>query len=180
MPYDKTLTFNALSDITFDPSADDIKIKVGGTLLGAINKNFPVTIFITESGSTKSITLKQIDPSVFTTGNTNDLVKDTIAYNYTDLRNDLHIDVCSGSSNKYKIIGWEEDQIGQTCTGSSGCSNYFEISAELNFKAKIEQVTYPNAVIKWKMVVRYSGDVKTNVSPSSALCYAGLYCYACN
>lgn len=179
MPNDKTLTFNALSDITFDPSADDIKIKVGGTLLGAINKNFPVTIFITESGGTKSITFKQIDPSVYTAGNNNDHAKDTIGYNYADIRSNLHVDVC-GSTNKYKIIGWEEDQLGQTCTGSSGCSSDFEICQELNFKAKIEQVSYPGSILKWRMVVRYSEDVKTNVSPSAALCYAGLYCYSCN
>ncbi len=180
MPYDKTLTFNALSDITFDPSADDIKIKVSGTLLGAINKNFPVTVFITESGSTKSITLKQIDASVYTAGNTSDHEKDTIAYNYADIRNDLHIDICTGTSNKYKIIGWEEDQIGQTCTGSGGCNNYFDITSELGFKAKIEQVTYPNGIIKWRMVVRYSGNIKVKEPAASALCYAGIYCYSCS
>jgi len=180
MPYSKTLTFSSLSDITFEPSADDIKIKVSGTLLGAINKSFPVTVFITESGGTKSITLKQIDTSVYTAANTDDLTKDTISFNYTDLRSNLHIDICTGSTNTYKTIGWTEDMIGQTCTGLSGATSYFVLTAELDMKVKIEQVDFPNNIQKWRMVVRYASNVMVKETSANALCYSGLYCYACN
>ncbi len=180
MPYSKTLTFNSLNDISFEPSADDIKIKVSGTLLGAINKSFPVTIFVTESGGTKSITLKQIDTSVYTAGNTDDLTKDTISFNYTDLRCNLFIDVCTGSTNRYKTIGWTEDMIGQTCIGSGGATSYFEITSDLELKVKIEQVNFPNSIQKWRMVARYATNVMVKETSANALCYSGPYCYACN
>lgn len=181
MPYDKTLQFNALTDILFSPSADDIKITVSGTPLGAINKNYPVTIFISENSGNKYITLKEIIPnSDYTAGNNNDHTKDTVGYNYADIRHNLRIEMCAGTPNRYKIVGWEEDQIGQTCTGSAGSISDFEITSELNFKAKIEEVAYPNNILKWRMVVRYTSNIKTKVAAASALCYSDLYCYSGN
>ncbi len=179
MPNSNTLSFSALSDITFQISAGEIKILVNGNNLGSINKSKAVSLYITDSGSSKTITWTEISDIVYNNGNTDNLSSDTIAYDFANLHANLHIDCCNGSSNRYKIIGWEDETIGQTCTGSAGSTNFFDINAALNFKSKLEQVTY-QGVTEWKMVVRYSSAVMTKETASTALCYTGLYCYYCN
>ena len=179
MPNSNTLSFSAVTDISFQSSASEIKILVNGTLLGTINKNKAVSVYITDSGSTKTITWTEISDNIYNNGNAGNLSSDTIAYDYANLQANLHIDCCSGASNKYKIIGWEDETIGQSCTGSAGSSNFFDITTALNFKSRIEQVT-DQGVTEWKMVVRYSSAVMTKETASTALCYTGLYCYYCN
>ncbi len=176
--YNNTLQFSNLSDIKFECASNEIKIIVSGNVLGIINRNYPITLFITENGSSKAITLKQISNSEYLQNNTNNLLTDTIAFNYANLQGGLHIDSCTGSTNKYKVIGWEDESLGQSCTGSSGCDCYFDICATLNFKAKIEMTTM-GSITQLRLIVRYESNVNVQAPIGTALCNTGLYCYCC-
>lgn len=65
-----TLPFGNVGDITFTPSGQDLKIYVSGQLLGTFNSSSPATLFITQNGSNKAITFKQISQSAYMQGNT--------------------------------------------------------------------------------------------------------------
>ncbi|HMU68766.1 MAG TPA: hypothetical protein PKC38_02090 [Chitinophagales bacterium] len=175
-----TLPFGNVGDITFTPSGQDLKIYVSGQLLGTFNSSSPATVFITQNGSNKAITFKQISQSAYMQGNTGTPGADTIYFN--PLTGNSKIEACSGGAGCFKLtgIGWEDDDYGQTCTGGSkGFTNLFNISAEGQLKAKFEQVSI-NGSMQIRLVARYSGNVMCKQTPATAICCNDNYCYYCN
>lgn len=175
-----TLPFNNVSEIALEPSGQDLKILVNGQQLGALNASFPATLFISQNGSVKTITFKQISQGAYTQGNTNTPGVDTIYFN--PITGGAKIEMCGGSSTCFKMvgIGWDDDDYGQGCTGGTkGFTNFFAISTEGQFKAKIEQVTI-NGSPAIRLVVRYAGNVMCKQTPATALCCGDSYCYYCN
>lgn len=173
-----TLSFNSPSEITFSGSATELRILVNGTLLGAINANTPVTLFISQQGSQKAITLQAISNNDYTNGNTNS-ANDTVHFNHLNLNANMQVQVCSTNSSLYKLtaIGVEDDITGQGCQGNpNGFTHLFNISASGVFKAKIESYTYGGQTING-VVVRYSANVMNNVAPSAAVCHVSPYCF---
>ncbi len=172
-----TLNFSTVTDIKFQSNGTELKIFVSNTLLGSINQSTPVTLFITETGSTKSITIKTITQAEYVSGNTNDPDLDTVPFSFAAAAANLHVDVCTGTPGLYKTIGIEVDNIGSVCVGT-GSVQFFNISAEKVFKAKIETVVV-NGANQLRMVVRYAGNIMSQQTSATALCYNGPFCLVC-
>lgn len=179
MPFSNTLSFNNSSDIVFQPAGNELRVYVKGALLGAINAAYPVTMYTTVSNGVKSITMTQITNSVYCSGNTNNPNFDTVYYNFNQSGHLPSVSCCGSNNALYKTIGWDNDGTSQTCVGTTGYTNVFDISANLSFKTKIEQVIINNQP-QLRMVVRYSGGVYQCVNASVAICYATPYCYYCD
>ncbi len=178
MPILNTLPFTNVSEITFDTTATELKIKVNGTLLGSICSSYPATVFITNTNGNKTITFKQISNNEYIAGNTNNPLVDTVFYNFNSKKCNTQIGLCSSSASTFKIIGWDMEDTGHICTGS-GHTNYFNISSESQLKAKVEQVVINGQTVT-RMVARYSGNIYQAETVATAPCYSGLYCYVCS
>jgi len=177
-----TLPFNSPSEITFTPSSTDLKVFVNGTQLGVISTQSAVTMFVSVSNGQKYLTIKPITDSIYNSGNSNQLGIDTLYYNQAHVNTNAHVEGCSTSGTTFKFagIGWEDETCGQTCSGGGKTfTNFFDISAENVLKAKMESVTYNGQNYTW-MVARYSQNIMVKQPASSAPCYTGPYCYACN
>ncbi|MFI5172699.1 MAG: hypothetical protein ACHQFW_09920 [Chitinophagales bacterium] len=176
-----TLPLTATSVVLFENVAGnikDIKITVDGQLLGYINHNYPVTIFVTNNSGSKTITWKDITDTEYTSGNRSIFGQDTFITDVLDADQNFSFGNCNTGDN-YKIIGWDDEICGQSCVGSGGWNQYFGINASLELKCKTEEFTY-NGVNKWRAVMRYDRNVMRNEAESSAQCYSGgPYCYAC-
>ena len=158
----------------------NIKIFVDSVLLGSINNNFPVTIFVTNTGGSKTITLEEITSQQYTAGNKNKYGIDTFLNAVADAALYFSFGVCGGSNESYKIIGWDEEVTGQICiAGSHGFSQYFGTNSSLELKCKTEEFDYKGTT-KWRMVSRYGSNVNHSEAIATATSYSGSYCYACN
>lgn len=176
MPYQNTLPFQQLSEITFECSATEIKIKVNQTLLGTLNTTQAASVFITTQNANKAITFKQISNNEYCQGNTNNPNTDTVYCNQNLVK--FEIVGCSSSPATFKMIGWDVENTGQICTGN-GHTNFFNISQDSMFKAKIETVTVNGAQVL-RLVVKYASNIYQAETLATAPCYSGLYCYTCN
>ncbi len=56
---------------------------------------------------------------------------------------------------------------------------YYAINAEQQLKCKSEEFIIAGVSV-WKMVARFSTNVNRRETKASAVCYGGIYCYACN
>lgn len=177
-PFQNSLTFNSVADIKFTISATEVKIHVGTQLLGTINNLYPVSVYVVISGNVKTLWMKEIAQSDYTQGNSNNPNSDTIQLPLDTPNLSLTIDVCPSNNNKYKIIGWETDTVGQICAGGNGTDTYYDISNYLYFKAKIEPVTDGSST-KDMMVTRYPSNVNVNYSGTEPRCASTPYCYVC-
>lgn len=171
--YSKTLSFTNESDITFQCSTNYVEIFVNSVTLGKINHNFPVTVYVTvNSGGNKAITMEEISNADYTVHNN---ANRTVIYNHLYQNNGLHVSKCS-SSNRFVTIGIEDENFGVNC--SSGISeDYFDISASLSFKAKMETTTINNQTV-YRMFVRYGQDI-ANQCGTNPVCGTTLFCYKC-
>jgi len=177
MPIQNTLPFTNVSEITFDATATELKIKVNGSLLGSICSSYAATVFITNTAGSKTITFKQISNNEYSAGNTNNMLVDTVYYNFNSKKCDTKIGICSASVDTFKIIGWDTEDTGQICSGN-GHTHFFNISSESQLKAKVEQVVINSQTVT-RMVARYLGNIYQSETLSTAPCYTGLYCYVC-
>lgn len=170
--YSKTLTFSSESEIEFRCYNNRVEIHVGNEQLGAINPSFPINLYVTVGSSGKSITLAEISSSDYLYQNNQDR---TVIFNQENTGNQLHVQRCS-SSNIFKCIGVDDENMGITCS-SGECEEYFDISAELHFKSKMEQKTV-GGVSVYRMFVRYSENVVGQCG-ENPVCNNGLFCYKC-
>lgn len=170
--YSKTLTFSTESEIEFSSYTNRVEIHVGNELLGAINPNFPITLFVTVTSTGKTITLAEISTSDYLYENNQDR---TVIFNQENNNNQLQVKKCS-SANIFKCIGLDDENMGITCS-SGECEECFDISAELHFKSKMELKTVGSANV-YRMYVRYSEDVVGQCG-QNPLCSAELFCYKC-
>jgi len=173
-----SLQFNNVSDITFQVSSSAISIYVSGNLLGTINQTYPVTVYITNVNGVKTIWIKEITDAEYNQGNTSDTNADTMVLNYNTRGVNLHVEVCGSNNSRYKFIGWDDETVGETCTGSGGYYEYYDISSNMNFKTKIEQIMISGSM-QMRMVTRYATNVNNRYSGSNPVCVNGLYCYMC-
>lgn len=178
-PFSNTLQFADPSEITFTCSSNELRFYVKGDFLGAINSDYAVTVYVTVVNGIKSITMTQISNSVYLAGNTNDPLIDTVYYKFNDRTHPPFVADCSSAPNCFKLYGWDDEEQGQVCVGCNSFTNYFNISGNLMFKARIEQVVINNQN-KIRLVARYTGNIYLNVAPSAADCYNCPYCYVCN
>ena len=177
--FSNTLTFTDPSEITFTCSSNELRVFVKGTLLGSINADYPVTMYVTVNNGVNSLTITQISNSVYTQANTNNPMVDTVYYDFNNRNHPPCVVGCTTSPTTYKMYGWDDDVNGQVCIGSNSFTSYFNISTNCTFKAKIEQVMVNNQP-KMRLVARYSGNVYLNVNAGIADCFNSPYCYACN
>lgn len=170
--YSKTLTFTSESEIEFRCYNNRVEIYVDSEQLGAINPSFPITLYVTVNSGVKSITLAEISNNEYAYQNNQDR---TVIFNQENTGNQLHVEKCS-SSNIFKCIGVDDENMGITCS-SGECEEYFDISAELHFKSKMEQKNVGGTNV-YRMFVRYSENVVSQCG-SNPVCSAGLFCYTC-
>lgn len=170
--YSNSLPFSQESDISFLCSSTEVKVYVGTTLLGSINQSYPVTVYISVSGSTKTIHLDEISNNDYLYNNTSNK---TVTFNQENSSSNLHIAKCS-TSNKFDLIGVDDEVMGIRCTSGSA-ELYFDISSVNRFKAKIEQTSYNNQTVN-RMFVRYAHHVIDECG-TDPLCSQGIFCYSC-
>lgn len=169
--YSKTISFDSPDDITFNCRPDSIEILVNDESLGYINDTYPVTVFVhVGAGGSCSITLAQITDNTYRNNNTDSR---TIIFNQNDTQNNLQVGKCNGS-DKYVLVGDDDDVPEEICSSGTG-TYYFDISAELAFKSKMENINNCG----YKMVVRYGEDILGECG-SSPLCAVVHFCYTCS
>ncbi|MBC8045637.1 MAG: hypothetical protein H7Y00_02470 [Fimbriimonadaceae bacterium] len=172
--FSRTLSFTAESSITFQCGNNDVEIYVSGTPLGKINANFAVTIYVSVDGSgNKTITMDEITNTDYLYNNTTNR---TILFNQQYQNNNLHVSKCS-SSNRFVIIGTDDELMGISCQGGDDAEEYFDISSAMNFKAKMEQTTVNNQTVN-RVFVRYGQDIKVQCG-TNPVCGSALFCYKC-
>ncbi len=176
-PTQNSLPFTNASEVTFVINSPDIEIYVKGTLLGTINTTTPVSVYVNVSAGSKTILYREITIAEYTNGNTG-MVTDTIYMNIDPRSNppkpNFTLNVCPTNPNRYKIIGWETDTVGQTCSGGNGSDGYFDVSNYLNFKS---MMVLSNGQLQ--MVTKYTGNVNTPYTGTAPLCVGAPFCYVC-
>lgn len=177
MPTQNSLPFTNTSEVTFVINTPDIEIYVKGTLLGSINTATPVSVYVNVNNSVKSIIYREITVAEYSNGNTGS-VSDTISMNIFPRlippKPIFTLNVCPTNPNRYKIIGWETDTVGQICSGGNGSDGYFDVSNYLNFKA---MMVISNGQLQ--MMTKYSGNVNTPYSGTTPLCVNAPFFYVC-
>ncbi len=174
-----SLNFSNVSEIELIASDTDIRIYVNSQLLGAINVNTAVTLYVQTNGSQKSLVLQPINNNQYNQGNTGSN-QDTIYFNQKRKNANPRIQICSSNNNIYKLtgIGWQEDSTGQSCTGGGedAFTHVFNISSGMMLKAKMENFTHNGETSIW-MVARYGYNTMVQEQEATAMAYTGGYCY---
>ena len=176
-PAQNSLQFTNVSDVTFVINDPDIEIYVKGTPLGTINTTTPVSVYVTVNGGGKTINYREITLAEYNNGNTG-METDTISMKVFPRNNPpsphFTLNVCATNPNRYKIIGWETDTVGQTCSGGNGSDGYFDVSNYLNFKSLMVVTSG-----QLQMVTKYMGNVNTPYTGTAPLCVSAPFCYVC-
>lgn len=170
--YSKTLSFTVESEIEFHCLNNRIEIYVGSEQLGAINPNYPVTLFVSVNSAGKSITLSEISESTYLFQNNSDR---TIIFNQENPDNKLCVVKCN-NANIFKCIGIDDENMGITCS-SGECEEVFDITSNLHFKSRMEQKSIGELSV-YRMFVRYSEDILSQCG-TNPQCSSGLFCYKC-